>query len=251
MRGSTHHHSLPGRTCLRSRRFIIGVSILSAMLLPLSCPAQSDVAPEKKDKGVMIRVLCVQSLTRDEEETVLASQTEDGKWIEHGKLTLRTPFISSWFRVRGGMTHLTRKEGNAIKSIGSFSVPKQTERSIIILVPDTGKKIYRAQVVDPGNLGFQKGKALVLNYSNVPAMVKIGKNQVTIPPGQKAVTTIDANEDGMYRLLVGHLDKDGKIVPCYDKQVSSNPQTRKFILLFPGRNGGLRSMSLSEFGPFE
>lgn len=239
------------RACLNFRRVLSALATLTAMLSTELCEAQTETTPEKKDEGVMIRMLCVQSLTGDEEDAVLATKTEDGKWIERGKVTLRSPFISEWFRVSPGTTHLTRKVGQEIKSFGSFPVPPNVKRLVIILVPDTKNNTYRAQVIDPGNLGFRKGKALVLNYGNVPAMVKIGKNQITVPQGKQIVADIDANEDGMYRLLVGHLDKDRNIVPCYDKFVSSDRRTRKFILLFPDPHSGLRAMTLSEFGPFE
>jgi hypothetical protein len=55
----------------------------------------------------------------------------------------------------------------------------------------------------------------------------------------------------MFGLVIGHVDKDKNIVTCYDHKVSSDPNTRKFILLFSDPDTGLRAMSLSEFGPFE
>lgn len=181
----------------------------------------------------------------------LATKTEDEKWIEHSAADLRSPFITPWFRVPRGTIHLIKKDQDKTISIGSFLIPQNPERTIIVLLLDKKKNIYRTQVIDPGNLGFQQGKAPILNYGNVPAMLKMGELTVTVNPGQQAVERIDANEDGMCRLLVGHPDKDKKIVPCYDRLVSSNPKTRKFILLFSGQNTGLRAMSLSEFGPFE
>ncbi len=82
-------------------------------------------------------------------------------------------------------------------------------------------------------------------------MVKIGKASQLVAPGKQVVQKINANGDGMYRLLIGHMGTDKKIVACYDRFLSSNPNTRKFILLFPDPDTGLRAMSLSEFGPFE
>ncbi len=82
-------------------------------------------------------------------------------------------------------------------------------------------------------------------------MVKIGNSMKTVAPGQQIVEKIDADADGMLGLLISHVDKDKNIVTCYDHKVSSNPNTRKFILLFPDQDTGLRAMSLSEFGPFE
>lgn len=227
------------------------MACLAAILSPVICVAQTEPAPEKKKEGVMIRLLCVQSLTKDDQEAGLATQTESGEWIERGNVTLRTPFISSWLPLPVGTIHLTRKDRDKTISMGSFAIPANSERCIIVLLPDKTKNIYRTQVIDPGKLGFQQGKALVINYGTIPAMVKMGKRMVTVNPGEQVVEKIDANENGMYRLLVGHLDKDKNVVPCYDHFVSSNPKTRKFILLFPDKKSGLRAMSLSEFGPFE
>lgn len=252
MCGPIQLHSLLSLT--RLRQAVLVLFFLSAILSPQTGLAQSEPAPdapEQKDKGPMVRLFCVRTLTGDEEEAVLATKTEDGNWIEHGDLTLRTPFITEWFRVRGGITHLIRKEGTGIKSYGSFSISPQSERSIVILVPDKTNNTYRAQVIDPGNLGFKKGKALLINYGNVPAMVKIANQALIVSPGKQVVTGIDADKDGMFRLMIGHQDKEKNVVLCYDKSLSSNSQARKFILLFPGRNSGLRAMTFSEFGPFE
>jgi hypothetical protein len=232
------------------------LAIVAAMVSPAVCVAQTqtakpDMAPLEKKEGVMVRMFCVQSLTGKEEQAVLATKVEEGNWLEHGSVTLRSPFISPWLPVPRGTTHIVRKNGGETVSLGSFLIPENTNRSIVLLFPDTVKNIYRTQVIDPGNLGFQKGKALIANYGNIPAMVQMGKTSVTVNPGKQVVATIDADKEGMYRMMVAHLDKDQKIVPCYDRFVSSNPQTRKFILLFPDPKTGLRAMSLSEFGPFE
>jgi len=251
MRLLTSMHQLSSRARLRFYRLICFTSVIVAVFSTGICMAQTEAVPETKAKGPMVRMFCVRSLTGDEEEAILATKTEDGNWIEHGPVTLRTPFITEWFRVSGGMTHLIRKVGKEFKSFGSFSISPQAERSLVILVPDAKKNIYRAQVIDPGNLGFKKGKALVINYGEIPAMVKIANQALTVLPGKKIVTGIDADADGMFRLMIGHQDKDKNTVLCYDKSLSSNPQARKFILLFPDRKSGLRAMTLSEFGPFE
>lgn len=216
------------------------------------CLAQSGTIPEKKNEGTVVRILCVQSLTGAEENVTLATKTEDGEWVEHGAVTLRSPFITPWIKVPSGVTHIVRKKGDEMFSIGSFKITPKLDRAILVMLPDTAKDIYRMQVINPAELGFQKGKALILNYGNVPAVVKMGKISKTVNPGQKVVQKIAADEDGMYRLVIGHVDKENrKIIPCYDRFVSSNPGTRKFILLFPDKDTGLRAMSLSEFGPFE
>ena len=103
----------------------------------------------------------------------------------------------------------------------------------------------------PAKLEFGKGKALIVNYASIPALVNLGKQTKTLAPGQQLVETISADASGMHPMLIGHLDENKKTVLCYDHRVSSNPNTRTFILLFPDPDTVIRAITLSEFGPFE
>ena len=199
----------------------------------------------------MVRIVCVQSLSGEDEKITLAKKTEDGKWIESGDLTLSSSLITEWIRVPVGLNDIARKNGAELDSIGSFTISPTMKRAILILLPDIEKKVYRVQTIDPAKLEFRKGKALIVNYSTIPALVKMGKQTNTVASGQQVVETITADGDGMYPMLIGHLDKDKNTVLCYDHRVSANPNTRTFILLFPDLDTGLRAMTLSEFGPFE
>jgi hypothetical protein len=225
--------------------------ILLTLFLPEASHAQTAPAPEKKEEGAKVRIVCVQSLNSKDEKITLAQKTEDGKWIESGDYTLRSSFISDWFRVPLGLNHIVRKNAAELTSIGSFTISPTMKGAIVILLPDMAKKVYRVQLIDPAKLEFRKGKALIVNYSNIPALVNMGKQTNTVAPGQQLVETITADADGMHPMLIGHLDKDKKTVLCYDRRVSSNPNTRSFILLFPDPDTALRAMTLSEFGPFE
>jgi hypothetical protein len=228
------------------------LSVLAALCLQQTSHAQDAPVPGKKEAGTMVRFLCTQSVTeakeKDEDEKItLARMSEDGKWIEVGEIGLRSPFITSWIGLKEGQTHLVRKEGEKMISLGSFTIAPKMKNAIIIMLPDFEKKSYKLQLIDPAKLEFQKGKALIVNYSTLSAVVSMGKETKTVSSGQQIVETIKADGDGMYPLLIGHLDKDKKIVLCYDRRVSSNPNTRTFILLFPDPDNGLRAMSLSEF----
>jgi len=234
------------------------LSILSVLAVQQASHAQNAPVPEKKEEGTMVRFLCVQSLTavkekgkEEDEKMTLARMSEDGKWTEVGEISLRSPFITSWIGLKEGLTHIVRKEGEKMVSLGSFTVAPKMKNAIIIMLPDFEKKSYKLQLVDPTKLEFRKGKALIVNYSRIPALVNMGKETKTVAPGQQLVETITADVDGMYPMLIGHLDKDKKMVLCYDRRVSSNPNTRTFILLFPDPDNGLRAMSLSEFDPLE
>ena len=229
--------------------------VLTIFFLPQSIKAetepQTEPAPAKKEEGAMVRIVCVQSLNGKDEKITLAKKTEDGKWIESGDLELRSTLITDWIQVPVGLNDIVRKNGAELTSIGSFTISPTMKRAILILLPDVAKKVYRVQLIDPAKLEFRKGKALIVNYSKIPAMVKMGKQTNTVASGQQIVETITADADGMYPMLIGHLDADKKTVLCYDRRISSNPNTRTFLLLFPDPDTGLRAMTLSEFGPFE
>lgn len=225
--------------------------ILATLFLTESGRAEPPATSEKKQEGTMVRIVCVQSLNGGDEAITLAQKKEDGKWTESGDLTLSSTFITDWMRVPVGLNHIVRKNGAELTSIGSFTISPAMKGAILILLPDVEKNVYRVQTIDPAKLEFRKGKALTVNYSKIPALVNMGKKTSTLAPGQQLVETITADGDGMHPMMIGHLDKDKKTVLCYDRRVSSNPNTRTFILLFPDPDTGLRAMTLSEFGPFE
>ncbi len=242
MQRNSRTHGLLSIGCIYLLLFILATTISNA---------QGETGAKRKETGTMVRMLCVQSLTGDDKEVILATKTKDGKWKEHGKVTLRSPFISQWIQIPKGTTHLLRKQGKGMISLGSFKSGKKLHRAILVLLPDTTKKTYRINVINPEQHQFKKGKALILNYSKTLAVVKLEGKQKMVKPGQMLVENITANKDNMYRLLVSYVNKDKKTVACYDRFVSSNPKTRKFLLLFPDTHTGLRVFSLSEFGPFE
>ena len=225
--------------------------ILATLSLTEASHAQAEPTPEKKKEGAMVRLACVQNLEGEDEKVTLAKQTEDGKWIEFGDLGLRSTLITEWIHVPVGLNHLVRKNGTELTSIGSFTISPTMKGVILILVPDVKKKVYRVQLIDPANLQFQRGKALIVNYASIPALVNLGKQTKTLAPGQQLVETISADASGMHPMLIGHLDENKKTVLCYDHRVSSNPNTRTFILLFPDPDTVIRAITLSEFGPFE
>jgi hypothetical protein len=212
---------------------------------------QEAPAPEKKKEGAMVRIVCVQNLFGKEERITLAKQSEDGKWSEFGDLEIRPALITDWTQVSVGLNHLVRKDGTKPTSIGSFTISPAMKNAILILLPDMKKKEYRVQLIDPAKLEFRKGKALIVNYSSVTALVNMGKQSKTVDPGKQLVETITTDADGMHPMLIGYQDEEKKTVLCFDRRMSSNPETRTFILLFPAPDNALRAMTLPEFGPFE
>lgn len=236
---------------LRNTTFF-SLAVLAMLFLPKSAHAQTETpAPEKKEQGAMVRIICVQTLSGKDEKITLAKQTEDGKWIEFGDLELHSSFVTDWVRVPAGLNHLASKNGAELTSLGSFTISPTIKKAILILLPDVKKKVYHVQLIDPAKLEFLKGKALVVNYASIPALISMGKQSKTVDPGQQFVETITADKDGMNPMRIGYQDKDKKTVLCYDRRVTFNPNTRTFILLFPDPDTGLRALTLSEFGPFE
>lgn len=239
-------------------RFTASCSLvfLAMLFLPEISRAQTEPKTEapsgKKEKGAMVRIVCVQSLSGDkDEEITLARKAEDGKWIESGDLTLRSPCITDWVRVPFGASHLVRKGSEEPVPLASFTISPDMKGAILILIPDLAKQTYRLQVIDPAKLQFRKGKALIVNYSKMPAVLNMGKETKSVPPGQQLVEAITTDGDDMYPLRMGYLDKDKKTVLFYDRRASSHPNTRTYIFLFPDAKTGLRAMTFTEFGTLE
>jgi hypothetical protein len=55
----------------------------------------------------------------------------------------------------------------------------------------------------------------------------------------------------MYRMLVAYPDADKKPVPCYDRYIPGNPDSRDLLFLFPDPTLGLKVFSLPMFGELE
>ncbi len=86
MVGKLRIHRISFPWCIALFAFFFSVSLLNA---------QDGTTREREESGTMIRLLCVRSLIENE-EIILASKTEDGEWMEHEELKLRSPFINDW-----------------------------------------------------------------------------------------------------------------------------------------------------------
>src|SRR6478672_5847695 len=126
--------------------------ILTTLFLTEASHAQEAPAPDKKEEGAMVRIVCVQSLNGKDEPITIAQKTEDGKWTESGELTLSSSLITEWMRVPVGLNDIVRKSGAELASIGSFTISATMKRAILILLPDVEKKVYRVQTIDPAKL---------------------------------------------------------------------------------------------------
>lgn len=238
------HHPFPTR-----RRFFLHLILIIAatFIAPHPAFAQTD---EKAKKGPTLRIVCVSCLTEDQ-ELVLASRDEKGNWHEYGTVKLRSSFLTEWLPAATGGLHLAVRGPDGLVSKCAFTYPEGAPRAIVVLLPDTAKQIYRADVIDPAKLAFAKGSTLLVNYSSMIGVVMLGKNRGEAKSGQRQIMKPAPGPDGMFRMLVAYQGEDGKLVPCYDRYVPNNPEARDFLLLFPDPTMGLRVYSLSEFGPFD
>ncbi len=204
---------------------------------------------DRKDKS-QLKFICVSSLAENQ-EVILASRDDQGKWKELGTATLRNSLITDWLPAAAGELHLTVREEGTLKSIGQFTCPTDSRRALVALIADPEKKIYNAHAVDPEKLEFIKGSVLIFNVSPHAGLVSLGPKEEKIDAGQQRVVKATLEGNGMYRMMVSYLDATGKTVSCYDRQTSSNPNSRDLLFLVPDKTLGVRVLSLPVFGSLD
>lgn len=223
--------------------------LIAAVLLPASGQEPDTKANERK-KQPLVRFVCVSALVEDQ-EIVLASRDEGGKWLELGALMLRSAFITNWIPSKPGELHLTVREGETLKSIGRFTFPDDSRRTLAVLLPDLERGIYNIFVVDPEKIGFGKGSVLAVNLSKQTGILLLGTTKVAITSGKQIVAKPGLESNGMYRMLLGYQDSGDKIVPCYDRYLQGNPDSRDMLFLLPDKSLGLKVFSLPMFGDLD
>lgn len=230
-------------------RWLIKAMILGCLMMLGFQPVRAEKTGEARS-GPLLRIVCVSSLTENQ-ELVLASRDDQGGWHEHAPVKLRASFITEWLPAATGKLHLAERGAEGLVSKCSFTYPEGARRAIAVLLPDVAKQQYRADVIDPAKLSFAKGSTLVVNYSPKPGVVMLGTRRADAKPGARLVVKPAAGPDGMFRMLAGYQNEARELVPCYDRYVPINTESRDFLMLFPDPVVGLRVYSLAEFGPFE
>jgi hypothetical protein len=236
-------HRLPLRSFLK---FTALVAALSACAVWQPVHGQSTARKGK----LQLKFICVSSLAENQ-EVVLASRDDKGKWQELGTTTLRASLITDWLPAATGELHLSVREGGTLKSICQFTCPTDSRRALVALIADPEKKVYNAHLADPKKLEFAKGSLLIFNFSPNTGLVTLGPKEEKVEAGQQRVVKPTLEANGMYRMMVSYLDPVGKTVSCYDRQASSNPNSRDIIFLLPDKTLGLRVFSLPVFGTFD
>lgn len=231
-------------------RLLLPITCLVVVLSPQAVRGETPPQPEPGKPGPQVRFLCVSSLA-EQDELALASRDAQGGWKEHCRLKLRSSFISDWLPAASGPLDLVAGSGEARVSKCHFDYPEGARKLLVVLLPNAQKQIYQCDAIDPSKLQFGRGTTLVVNYSKLPGVVMLGTERKDVAPGGRAVARPVAEANGMFRMLVGWVDQEKKIVPCYDRYIPYNRESRDFLLLFPDADQGMRVYNLSEFGPFE
>ncbi len=231
-------------------RSFLNVTTLVAALLACAVWQPVHGKPTERKAKLQLKLICVSSLAENQ-EVVLASRDDKGKWQELGTTTLRTSLITDWLPAAAGELHLAVREEGTLTSIGQFTCPAGSRRALVALIADPEKKVYSAHVVDPEKLEFVKGSILIFNVSTHAGIVTLGPKEEKVEAGQQRVVKPTLEENGMYRMMVSYLDPAGQTVSCYDRQTSSNPNSRDMLFLVPDKALGLKVLSLPVFGSFD
>jgi|GEM_PF-1742551 len=218
-------------------------------IAPSPVPAPAAKPEEKKNKP-HVRLICVSALKEDQ-DVILATKDETGKWTELGKAKIRSAFITEWIPVPAGEVHLAVKDQDTLKSIGKFTFPSECRRAMAVLLPAPDKTSYSAFTVDPEKLSFAKGSVLAVNFSKQTGYLLLGTTKVTVGSGQRVVTKPTPEENGMYRFMVAYQDQENQPVTCYDRYLPVSKDSRDLLFLFPDPVQGLKVMNLPMFGDLD
>src|SRR6478672_3250214 len=202
--------------------------------------------PESKESTPQLRIICVSSLVENQ-DVVLASRDDKGAWQEHANVKLRSSFISDWLPAHTGELHLALRGEGELQSICKFVYPDDAKRVMLVLLPDPVKKTYMGDVINPAKLKFAKGSTLLVNYSPMNASIMLGSVKTSVKPGERVIVKPVPDKNGMFRMLVAYTNENKQLVPCYDRYISNNEESRDLLLLLPDPTLGLRVYSLPEF----
>jgi hypothetical protein len=238
------YHRLPFRPILILSSIAIGLFFSLAVL------QGAGKKSAKNDADAKLRIVCVSTLP-GKDKVVLASTDEKGKWQEHGDVSLRASSITDWLPAKAGEMHLALRSNDEYHSICSFQCPADSAQNLVALIADEETKTYKARVFDPKRMEFSKGTVLVVNFSPQGSEVSLGSNVQKVDPNSERVAKPAAAQDGTYRLQASYTDDKGTSVPCFDRHVMGNADSREMLFLLPDKNLGMKVVSLPVFGSFE
>ena len=226
------------------------IPVLLLGMLTFAAAKPDSTSSDKKGGKPELRIVCVSSLSENQ-EVILASRDEKGRWQERCTFSLRPSLITDWWPAQVGELHLVVREEGTLKSICQFTYPAHSRRALAVLVADAEKKSYTTSVIDPKQLGFVKGSVLIFNFSPNTGLVSLGPEENKVNAGQLLVAKPTLEDGGTYRMLVSYLDAGGKSVSCYDRQVTGDANSQDMLFLVPDQTLGLRVLCLTVFGSLE
>jgi hypothetical protein len=207
-------------------------------------------ADEDKKSKQQIRLIFL-SCPEDTGELKLVSMKEDETWVVHHELKPRSPFISDWIEVPAGSLFLAEQHNEKTSRVVTITLRPGIPRAIALLKPSGKGRTYSVEILDPSKLDFKPGTTLVANFSQHTTGVALGKNKLSLKPGERKVMEPAAESNGMYRAMVGYIDDEGRQLLTYDRYVKRSNQGRQFLLLMPDELQGIRVFPLVEFGLFD
>lgn len=234
---------------LRPTVFLNTAVLLFGLLAP-AMGQQEEPRKEGQKEQPKLRLICISALQPDQ-EVHLASRNDKGEWTQLGKTGLRSSFISDWLPSSPGEVHLTVPGSDGPQSICSFNHPSTARHALVLLVADPAKNVYSAVVLDPARMNFAKGSVMAVNFSKQTGLLVFGTKKIKLESGGKTVLKPALEQNGMYRMLVAYEDAGKKIIPCYDRYLQGNPDSRDLLFLIPDQNLGLKVFSLPLFGELD
>lgn len=229
---------------------IAAFSVIAHPALAQDTAQESDPKVKEIKNKPQVRLICIAAIVEDQ-DIILASRDEAGKWKELGSTQIRSSFITEWTPAQAGELHLAVKDEDSLRSLGKFTFPDDCRRAIAVLLPAADKAGYSSFVVDPEKLAFTKGSVLAVNFSKQNGYLLLGTTKVMVPSGQRVVAKPTPEKNGMYRFMVAYQDQENQPVTCYDRYLPASTDSRDLLFLFPDPVQGLKVMNLPMFGEFD
>ena len=209
--------------------------------------AQADEETKSKQQIRLIFLSCPE----DTGELKLVSGKEDETRVVHHELKPRAPFISDWIEAPAGTLFLAEQRNEKTSRVGAITLRPGNPRTIAFLKSSGKGRSYTVEILDPSKLDFKQGTTLVANFSQRTTEVTLGKDKLSLKPGERKVMEPAAESNGMYRAIVGYTDDEGRQLLAYDRYVKRLDQGRQFLLVMSDELQGISVFPLVEFGPFD
>ena len=160
--------------------------------------AQADEETKSKQQIRLIFLSCPE----DTGELKLVSRKEDETWVVHHELKPRAPFISDWIDVPAGTLFLAEQRNDKTSRVGAITLRPSIPRTIALLKSSGKGRSYAVEILDPSKLAFKQGTTLVANFSQHTTGVALGKNKLSLKPGERKVMVPATESNGMYLSLI-------------------------------------------------